>query len=188
MNKYKIVALFGPAGSGKDYILQHITQTDQYKINLHRLIPYTTRPPREGEKEGIPYHFLSKPEELIKQDLLEFTIFKNWWYGTPISSLDKNKINIGIFNIKALDQLINKDVLNRVDCLPIYIKTFSKIRLLRQLLRENNPDCDEIVRRYLADREDFHNLPFSYKIIENNYDEIQPVITDIFHLIKEKWS
>ena len=137
MNKYKIVALFGEAGSGKDYILKNIMNTTQAKKYLHEIVPCTTRPPREKEVDGVNYHFLSKPEELVKQDLLEFTIFRSWWYGTPVSSLDNNKINIGVFNISGINQLIDNDCLDRVNCLPIYIKTFPKIRLLRQLQREN---------------------------------------------------
>ena len=59
--------------------------------------------------DGINYHFFPNAKELIKKDLIEYTIFRNWWYGTAIENLDKNKINIGIFNISGIDQLINKD-------------------------------------------------------------------------------
>lgn len=184
MDKYKIIALFGEAGSGKDYILKHIMNTTQGKRYLHEIVSCTTRPSREGEIDGVNYHFLSNPAELIKQDLLEYTIFRNWWYGTPVSSLDNNKINIGVFNIAGIDQLIHHDYLERVNCLPIYIKTLPKIRLLRQLQRETNPDCDEIIRRYLVDQKDFLNIPFGYKIIENNYDEIQPILLEILDFAK----
>ena len=184
MNKYKIVALFGEAGAGKDYIQKAVMKTVWGKRYLHEIVSCTTRPPREKEVDGVNYHFLSTPEELIKQDLLEFTIFRKWWYGTPVSSLDNNKINIGVFNVSGINQLINNDHLERVDCLPIYIKTLPKVRLLRQLQREYNPNCDEIVRRYLADQKDFENIPFDYYVIENNYDEIQPIINEIINLTK----
>ena len=164
-NKYKIIALFGPAGSGKDYIQKAVMGTIWGKTHFNEIISCTTRPQREGEKDGVHYHFLSRAEDLFKQDLLEFTIFRYWWYGTPIESLNKDKINIGVFNISGIDQLINKDYLNRIDCIPIYIKTAPKIRLLRQLQRENEPDCDEIVRRYLTDQEDFLKIPFHYHVI-----------------------
>ena len=180
--KYKIIALFGPAGSGKDYIQKAVMKTIWGKTHFNEIISCTTRPPREGEKDGVDYHFLSRPEDLLKQDLLEFTTFRDWWYGTPIESLNKDKINIGVFNISGIDQLINKDYLNRIDCVPIYIKTYPKIRLLRQLQRENEPDCNEIVRRYLTDEKDFLNIPFHYHVIENNYDEIQPIISEILSL------
>lgn len=183
-DKYKIIALFGPAGSGKDYIQKAVMKTIWGKTHFNEIISCTTRPPREGEKDGVHYHFLSNSKDLLKKDLLEFTVFRDWWYGTPIESLNKDKINIGVFNISGIDQLINKDYLNRIDCIPIYIKTYPKIRLLRQLQRENEPDCDEIIRRYLTDQKDFLNIPFHYHVIENNYDEIQPIISEILSLSK----
>ena len=182
MEKYKIIALFGQAGAGKDYILNQIINTDFGKNTLSKIISCTTRPPREGEIDNINYHFISNAEELIKKDLIEYTIFRNWWYGTAIENLNKDKINIGVFNIYGIDQLINKDYLNRIDCIPIYIKTHPKIRLLRQLQRENEPNCDEIVRRYLTDQKDFLNIPFDYYPIENNNEEIQSIINKILSL------
>lgn len=183
-SKYKIIALFGEAGSGKDYIVKNIMKTELGKRYLNEIISSTTRPPREGEKDGINYNFISY-DEFTKKDFLEYTTFRNWWYGTPIDSLDINKINIGVFNIAGIYQLTNSNINNkRVNCLPIYIKVNPKIRLIRQLQRENNPDCDEIIRRYLTDQKDFFNIPFEYKIIENNYDEIKPIINDILDLAK----
>lgn len=183
-SKYKIVALFGEAGSGKDYIVKNIMKTELGKRYLNEIISSTTRPPREGEKNGINYNFISY-DEFTKKDFLEYTTFRNWWYGTPIDSLDINKINIGVFNIAGIYQLTNSNINNkRVNCLPIYIKVNPKIRLIRQLQRENNPDCDEIIRRYLTDQKDFFNIPFEYKIIENNYGEIKPIINDILDLAK----
>ena len=92
------------------------------------------------------------------------------------------KLEIGVFNINGINQLVNNDYENRINCFPIYIKTNPKIRLLRQLQRETEPDCDEIVRRYLTDQKDFLNIPFHYHVIENNTDEIQPIIHDILNL------
>ena len=182
--KYKIIALFGEAGAGKDYIQKAVMKTIWGKTHFSEIISYTTRPPREGEKDGVHYHFLSRPEDLLKQDLLEFTVFRNWWYGTSIENLNKDKINIGVFNISGIDQLINKDYLDRIDCLPIYIKSYDKIRLMRQLNREQSPDCEEICRRFMADKKDFEKIPFHYCIIENNTNEIQPIVSEIIGLSK----
>lgn len=187
MKKYKIVALFGEAGAGKDFIQHNIMKTIWGQVNLNPIVSYTTRPPRENEIDGVHYHFISTPAEFIKQDLIEYTIFRNWWYGTPIDSLDLDKINIGIFNIKGIDQLINNDIENRIECLPIYIKVTPKTRLLRQLQREADPDCNEIIRRFLTDQADFLNIPFHYMIVKNEYNEIQPIVNEINDLIRE-WS
>lgn len=184
MNKYKIVALFGKAGSGKDYIQKKIMETDFGKENLSEIISCTTRPPREGEIDGVHYHFISE-EEFFSKTWLEFTEFRGWYYGTPITKLKRDKINIGIFNIAGIYTILKN---KNIECLPVYIKTYPKIRLLRQLQRENEPNCDEIVRRYMTDQKDFLKIPFHHYIIENNYDEIQHIINDLSYLIKEEFS
>lgn len=188
-DKYKIVALFGEAGSGKDYIQKEIMKTIWGKTNLHQIISCTTRPPREGEKDGVDYHFILTPAEFLNYENLhnwiEFTSFREWWYGTSIKHLNKDKINIGVFNIDGIKQILEDE---EIECIPIYIKTLPKIRLLRQLNRESDPNCDEIIRRYLTDQKDFLNIPFHYYIIENNYDEIQPIVNDLSHLIRDEFA
>lgn len=183
LQKYKIVALFGPAGSGKDYIQKEIMKTVWGKTRLNEIISCTTRPPRKGEIDGVHYHFIPE-EEFFSETWLESTEFRGWYYGTPITKLEMDKINIGVFNIAGIYTILKN---KNVECLPIYIRCQSKIRLLRQLQRENEPDCDEIVRRYLTDQKDFLNIPFEYKVIENNYDEFQPIINELIPIIQH-WA
>lgn len=185
MSKYKIVALFGEAGSGKDYIQKKMMKTDFGKENLSEIISCTTRPPREGEIDGVHYHFKSSQSEFFSVPLIECACFRKWWYGTSIDHLDKNKINIGVFNIKGINEILeNEDV----DCLPIRIYCYNKLRLIRQLTRERNPDCMEICRRFQTDYKDFSNISFEYKGVLNDTNEITPVLDIIEELIKEKWS
>lgn len=152
MDKYKIIALYGKSASGKDTFLK--VALDYFK-NFHKIINSTTRPPREGEQDGAAYHFLTNEEftiQVLNCSMFEATLFRDWYYGTNINDLDKNKINIGIFNPVSLD-IILKD--NRFEVIPIYILTEPKTSLIRSLEREDNPDIDEIIRRYQADKKDF---------------------------------
>lgn len=186
-NKYKIVALFGPAGSGKDYIQKKIMNTHWGKNNLHEIISYTTRPPRENEVDGVHYYFITNEhfmEKTTNKKMLGYKSFRGWYYGTSLDNLDINKINIGVFNKNEIEA-----ILKREDCeiLPIFIYTYDKLRLMRQLVREINPDCYEICRRFQTDREDFLDLPFTYTIIENNTDELSPLLSELI-LIIEDWS
>lgn len=164
-NKYKILALFGKSGAGKDTIQKWLVG----KQNIHSIVSCTTRPPRENEIDGVDYHFLTE-DEFYQLDMLECTKFNDWQYGTPKTSLSKNKINVGVFNIRGIKLLLKDE---RVEILPIYIYCSDIIRLSRSLGREINPDCHEICRRFLADEEDFKNISFKYIIFNNGhlYDE-----------------
>lgn len=185
MNKYKIIALFGEAGSGKDYIQKQMMKTNFGKESLSEIISCTTRPPREGEIDGVHYHFKTSQSDFFSIPLVECTYFRRWWYGTSTDHLVKNKINIGVFNIDGIKQILENE---EIDCLPIKIYCYDKLRLIRQLNREINPDCMEICRRFQTDYKDFLRIPFRYKVIENNTNEIIPVLENIKFYIKEKWS
>lgn len=151
--QYKIVAIMGKAGAGKDTLLQEMIGQDNERFN--EIVSYTTRPPREGEIDGINYHFVGKNSflaQIHRKEMLEFSEFRGWYYGTSINGLDPDKINVGVFNPTGVTSLLECP---NVKLYLIYIIAADKIRLIRQLEREESPDVNEIVRRYLTDQEDF---------------------------------
>ena len=152
MDKYKIIALYGKSASGKDTFLKISLKCFK---NFHKIINSTTRPPREGEKDGVAYHFLTNEEfteQILNQNMFEAATFRGWCYGTNINDLSKDKINIGVFNTSSLDIILHD---NRFEVIPIYIEVPAKERIIRALNREDNPDINEIFRRYQTDTQDF---------------------------------
>ena len=166
---FKIIALIGEAGSGKDSIMQNILKKRPFAFN--EIISCTTRPMREGEVEGVNYFYLT-PEEftdkVLNGEMLETTNFNNWFYGTSYDSLCPDCLNIGVFNpdgIRAMSKMSDLDV-------TVYkIVCSDKTRLLRQLNRERYPNVDEIIRRYKTDKKDFFDLEFYYTEVKNEDKE-----------------
>ena len=90
-----IVALFGAAGVGKDTLQKEIIK--QSPDLFHEIISTTTRPPREYEKNGIDYTFISDDEyeKYLKENaFLEHADFRGWHYGTLATSIKPNCFNI----------------------------------------------------------------------------------------------
>lgn len=171
MNNYELIILCGKAGAGKDYLLQQILK--HYGNDINAIISDTTRPPRSYEQDGVDYNFLSL-ETFSETKHLEITSyevggdenFNLWLYGTPYSSLDKNKLNIGIFNVDGIRQIYDK---NDIKPHIFYISADDRTRLIRQFDREEYPDYSEICRRFLADEKDFKNLyKYPFKKIRNS--------------------
>ncbi len=165
MQKIKIIALFGKSASGKDTIQNLLVQ--QYKC--HGIVSTTTRPMREGEEEGKSYYFIDEEEfanRVMNMSMLEAASFRDWFYGTEIKALDAEKINVGVFNIEGIKNLMEDD---RLFVYPILINSTNKTRLIRSLNREQDPDCHEICRRFLTDELDFReeNLDFVYDVVDN---------------------
>ena len=149
---YKIIALIGEAGAGKDSLMQAILEQ---RPDLHEIVSCTTRPKREGEVHGINYYYYT-PEKfgdmVLHNEMLECTVFNDWFYGTSYDSVRSDCANIGVFNPAGVEALEER---TDVELYVIYVTASKKTRLLRQLTREGNPDVDEIIRRYRADQLDF---------------------------------
>ena len=164
MNKIKIVALFGEAGSGKDYLYNKIVHWDEESIQpfFNQIVKSTTRPPRENEVDGINYHFLSSEEFLRQREqgtLVGTSEYRDWYYGINTNYISINKPNIVVLDIQQIRDLINKD---NIDLLLFKITASPKTRLMRQLNREQKPDVDEIIRRFIADKKEYSTIDFEY--------------------------
>lgn len=151
---YKLVILSGKAASGKDTLKRELLKLIP---NSHNVVNCTTRPPREGEIDGVDYHFRSSEEMLEKMlnyELAEAVVFNNWVYGTEYSSMREDKINIGIFNLAGVEALLAD---SKLDICSIYIDVDDKTRLIRYLNRDTmtKENIEEMFRRYKADEEDF---------------------------------
>lgn len=182
MNKTIIVALFGKSGAGKDTLLKEVVS--KYPDKYHAIVSCTSRPPREGETE-LDYHFKTREEavaEIAAGQALEVAIFADWYYYTPYSSIDENKINIGVFNIQGITSLLE---IPDIVVLPIFLEVSDKERLIRCLNRENLPNCKEIARRFLVDEEDFKEISFEYKTLYNSNFFISALAEELDFMVEE---
>jgi len=79
-----LIVLQGPSASGKSTI--------QSRLGIPRIVTWTSRPPREGETDGIDYHFKSRSEmERLYElgQMLEMTEYHGNLYGTPLKLIEE---------------------------------------------------------------------------------------------------
>lgn len=165
--QYKILALFGKSGAGKDTIQQWIVNNIP---NTKGIVSYTTRPKRDYEVNGKDYYFIDDTEFAFKKQqglMLETTCFRDWYYGTSIETISPHYINVGVFNIQGVCSLLAD---GRIKVLPVQIEAPPRVRLERNFQREHYPDYTEICRRFLADEKDFQNICFEYVYFNNSDD------------------
>ncbi len=53
-----VLVLHGPSGVGKDTVIDILRR----RTGIYRAVSSTTRKPRQGEVEGVDYHFLGERE------------------------------------------------------------------------------------------------------------------------------
>ena len=159
----KIFCIMGKSATGKDTIYKKLLQNSE--LGLKRIVSYTTRPIREGEKEGEEYHFTDvKNLELLKEQgkIIECrsydTIHGIWNYfmvkDNQIDLTQNDYLVIGTLE----SYLKIKSYFGEDQVVPIYIELEDGERLTRALDREktqSKPKYEELCRRFLADCQDF---------------------------------
>ena len=159
----KIFCLMGKSSTGKDSIYHELFSSN--KLNIKKVIPYTTRPIREGQADGREYFFCSKETaEQLEQEkkIIELrvyhTVYGDWKYFTA----DDGQINLSENNyllIGTLEAYLKiRDYFGEEAVVPIYVEVEDGERLARALKRECSqeiPRYEEMCRRFLADQEDF---------------------------------
>ena len=168
----KIFCLMGKSSSGKDSLYKKLIEDKELK--LKRLIPYTTRPIREGEKEGVEYHFVT--EETLNaymeaNKVIELRTYQTmqgvWKYFTVWEDgMDLQKDSYAVIGTLESWRAMC-DYFGPEHMVSVYIEVEDGERLLRALLRERTqrqPSYRELCRRFLADEEDFSEI----KLIDNN--------------------
>lgn len=159
----KIFYVMGKSASGKDTIYKKMLER---MPGLKTVTLYTTRPIRDGETEGVEYHFTSEDrlEEFRKENrLIEErtyqTVHGPWSYFTVDDgqiSLESGDSYLMIGTLESYEKM--RGYFGEDGMVPIYIELEDGVRLERALKREREqkePKYKELCRRFLADEEDF---------------------------------
>ena len=122
----KIFYIMGKSASGKDTIYKELMEK---MPKFHSIVPYTTRPMREGEKDGVEYFFVDQErfdEMMDEEKIIEFRSYNTkcgiWTYFTAddgqIELWQYDYLVIGtIESYYALKEYFGDDVM-----VPLYIE------------------------------------------------------------------
>jgi len=151
------IIIVGPGGSGKDFLRKKMVNKGfEYGVS------FTSRPPREGEEEGIDYYFRDEDFFESNNDIfLELQEFNGWRYGISKGEFSiKNLFILSPAGLKSLPKSF------RSESFVIYLNPPANTRKKR--LSERN-DADDVERRFLADERDFFKFS-DYDIMITNED------------------
>jgi|TARA_B110000483_G_C18009303_1_gene470514 guanylate kinase len=152
--------LVGKAASGKDYLKNKLSSK-----GFNAGVSHTTRLQREGEVDGVDYHFVDDAKfiEMIDQEkFIEYMKFNGWYYGQTEKDFDG--ADVMIMSKDGLDMLPKK---YRDQCVVIYLDVDRKTRIHR--LNYRNDLNDSIMRRMNTDDEQFADFQ-DYELRIKNED------------------
>ena len=167
----------GKSASGKDTIYKRLLAEES--LGLKKIVPYTTRPIRQEETNGVEYFFVTeeKLRQLEKQEkIIECrcynTVYGKWYYFTADDGqIDLDKENyLVITTLEGYEKICNYFGEKKV--VPIYIEVEDGLRLERALKRERQetvPKYKEMCRRFIADSEDFSEANLEAQNIKKRY-------------------
>ncbi len=189
----KLLCLMGKSSSGKDTIYKKLKEA---RPELKTVVPYTTRPIRQGEIEGREYHFITieQLEELresgkVIEERCYQTVHGPWHYLT----VDDGQVDFSHGDYLYIGTLEVYQSLKKYyatqEILPIYIEVDDGLRLLRAVERERNqsqPKYAELCRRFLADEEDFSKEHLEEAGIERVYrnEDLRDCLDEILRELK----
>ena len=91
MNKGKIIVIAAPSGCGKSTIINALLEGGD--LNLGFAVSATTRAPRQGEKDGVNYYFMTEEafrDAIVDGEFLEYEeVYPGRFYGTLRSEIDR---------------------------------------------------------------------------------------------------
>ncbi|WP_124067855.1 guanylate kinase [Clostridium sp. E02] len=189
----KIYYVMGKSATGKDTIYKKLLER---LPELKKIILYTTRPIRDGEKEGMEYHFTTdrkrdefrKENKIIEERTYE-TVYGPWTYFTVDDGQFNLEGKIKYLMIGTLESYeMTREYLGKENLVPLYIEVEDGERLLRALKRENNqkvPKYKELCRRFLADEVDFKEEILKRCEIDRRFEnqELEQCLNEIISVI-----
>ena len=182
-----LIILSGPSGSGKDTVLNKLTENrDDIKIS----ISMTTRQKRNDEIDGLNYYFVSREyfeKKIADNNMLEYAEYADNLYGTPKAPVDEM-----LRNGKAV--ILNIEVQGAEKIRKIYPEVISiflmppSVRVLEERLRGRNSEDEETLNhRLVIAREEIRRASeYDYIVINDTVENAVAGIETIINAERQK--
>ena len=182
-NTGQIIVISAPSGAGKGTIIKKLLENNSK--NRWLSVSATSRKPREGEKEGINYYYITEEEfkKRIKEDyFLEYTNYAGNYYGTPKEYI-KEKITKGIDVILEIEIEGANNIKKLIpEALFIFIMPPSLKELVRRLKGRGTETNEKIIKRFNAAYKEVNEVTkYNYVVVN---DEVDTAVDKIESIIK----
>ena len=180
MRQGKTFIICGPSGVGKGTVVARLLASNP---NLYFSVSATTRQPRNGEVDGVHYHFLSREQfqSWIAEDaFLEHAEIVRNYYGTPKKYVDaamaQGRDVILDIEIQGAEQVHRQ----RPEAVRIYVAPPSWAELERRLIGRGTEDMEKVRSRLERGKQEFAAASsFDYFVINDTVDHAVTEITAI---------
>jgi guanylate kinase len=166
-----LVVISSPSGAGKTTLARMLAESQKLVFS----VSYTTRAPRQGERDGVDYKFVSEDEftQMVeRQEFAEWAVVHGSRYGTAVHTVNR-ALEDGTDYLFDIDWQGGRQIRQQWpnDSVLIFILPPSIAELERRLRRRATDSSDAIARRVAtAKRELEHYGEYDYLVVNDNLD------------------
>lgn len=175
-----LIVVSGPSGVGKGSVLKELVSLEGVFISISA----TTRNPREFEKDGVDYYFISREkfeEHIAKEDMVEYNEYCGNYYGTIKSKLIKllkdNEVVILEIDVNGASKIAES-----FDCVRVFLFPPSFEELKKRLVgrgTETEQSVEKRLSQAFVEVERAHE--YDYLVVNEN---IKKAAEDILNIAK----
>jgi guanylate kinase len=183
-----ILVLSGPSGAGKSSLLNKVIGD---LGECYFSISTTTRSMRDGEIDGVHYHFVDEDEfknDMEEELFLEYAVVHGNYYGTSIKPV-KEALKAGKLVIFDIDVQGNATIVNRLgDITTSVFISPPTLSELKRRLEFRSTDTQEVIERRIdmAKREIQRISEYDFLIVNDNIEEAAETLKVIANAAKVK--
>ncbi len=178
-----LIVLSGPSGVGKDAVLSRMRELDR---PYHFTVTATTRPQRQGERDGVDYTFLSEPRfrQMIRDEqLLEWAEVYGNLYGVP-----KAQVTDALGN--GRDAIIKADVQGAAtirklapEALLIFLAPPNEAELKRRLGARMTESPEVLALRLETAKEEMQQASSFDRVVVNHQGRLDDAVREIDDIV-----
>lgn len=182
----KLIVISGFSGAGKGTVIRRMMQEHEgYALS----VSMTTRKPREGETDGVEYHFVSNEvfEDLVSRDgLLEHAGFVDNYYGTPRAFVEENRragrdvlLEIEVQGAMQIREKFPETML-------IFVTPPTAVELRNRLFGRQTESKEKALKRLRRAAAEVHSIgEYPYLIIN---DDVEACAESLHSVISGAWT
>ncbi len=183
ISRGRLFVVSAPSGAGKTTLCRALLA---HFPDMIRSVSYTTRPPREGERNGVDYYFID--EETFRDGIwnnqwLEWARVYDNYYGTSAAFVEKN-LTAGHDIVLNIDVQGAAQVLSRFpESIGIFIRPPSVDELRNRLLRRGKDSPGQVEKRVAAAEKELQHQNQYHHVVLN--DDLDRAIDCLIEIVNE---